>query len=376
MPFGLRTAPLVCTLLLSVPAFLLQQHGCRFVRYLDDFLFIADSFEHLQYQLNTAQQIFSSFGLIVNPDKTEGPVQIINFLGIELNSIQQILTCPLTRVQELKDILTAFKNKSVTTRKSLESLIGKLSFAAKVLPGARPFMRSMIDNLHHHKKRSLPIKLSSSFKQDVEFWLNNIHNWNGKQIWRSSKTDPIVFATDASLEGFGFHLLSSPTNSVLHSPQHPLSVGSGFYGSYHPSHSHLHSSHKQISWCEMLAVIAAVITYSDYLSNQNVLFMVDNSTDVAIINKQSTKSDLLKQLLRQLFSLSLTYNFNLRAQHVAGSKNVIADFLSRPTLHKNDPLTHFSSLNFSSLCFYPVLFSLRVVYSVCSNKFLPLHYQI
>ena len=381
MPFGLRTAPLVCTLLLSVPAFLMKQKGCRFVRYLDDFLLIADSYEQLQSHLETAQQIFSSSGMIVNPEKTEGPVQIITFLGIEINSRQQTLTCPISRVQELKDILSAFTTKLVTSRKSLESLIGKLSFAAKVLPGARPFMRSMIDNLHHHKKRSLPIKLTSSFKQDVQFWLDNINNWNGKQIWRSTKNDPIVFASDASLEGFGFHLLSSPQHSPLNNLTHPLSVGSGFYGSYHPSHSHLHSTHKQISFCEMLAVLAAAITYSPFLNNQNVVFLVDNNTDVAIINKQSTKSDLLKQLLRQLFQLSVKYNFNLCAQHIPGSKNVIADFLSRPTLHKNDPLTHFSTLAVLpslSLCRYPTLSlsCLHVVYSVCSSKFLPLHYQI
>jgi hypothetical protein len=75
MPFGLAPAPRICTQLLSVPSFILTQSGCPHVRYLDDFLFIADSEQELYDILQKAKSIFASFGLVVNQEKTEGPLQ-------------------------------------------------------------------------------------------------------------------------------------------------------------------------------------------------------------------------------------------------------------------------------------------------------------
>ena len=78
MPFGLSIAPRVCTLLLSVVAFALKQAGIRHVRYLDDFFLIGASSEEVAQQLITAQTVITGFGLVVNPDKTEGPSQSLS----------------------------------------------------------------------------------------------------------------------------------------------------------------------------------------------------------------------------------------------------------------------------------------------------------
>jgi hypothetical protein len=48
MPFGLASAPRICTQLLAVVSFAMTQAGVRHVRYLDDFLIIADSREQAQ----------------------------------------------------------------------------------------------------------------------------------------------------------------------------------------------------------------------------------------------------------------------------------------------------------------------------------------
>jgi hypothetical protein len=94
----------------------------------------------------------------------------------------------------------------------------------------------------------------------------------------------------------------------------------------------------------MLAVYAAAHTYAPQLRNQSVLFLVDNSTDVAIINRQATRSARLSALLRSLYDLALRYNFSIRARHRRGVDNGLADFLSRPQLHKNDHLRQWRSL--------------------------------
>ena len=362
MPFGLSTAPRVCTQLLSVVNFALAELGIRDIRYLDDFFLIAATEADMTQHLLLAQSAIKQFGLVVNPDKTEGPAQSLSFLGVQLDSVAQTVSCTPERVEELTSMLRSLLRQRVITRGHAASLIGKLSFAAQVLPGARPFMRRMLDALHQCKSRrhSTPIRIDPGFRDDLRFWAQQLHHWNGRQQWRSSRAAPFVFASDASLRGFGFYLESAPTPpagtvdsestptlpaSTVDSaawPQH-LRVGATFSGTYAPEHAHLHHSHTQIAWCELLAVVACATTYGPLLHGQSLLFHVDNSTDVHIINRQATRSRALAGLLRQLYSLALQHNLSIRARHRPGVDNVLADFLSRPELHKHSHVAQWSA---------------------------------
>jgi hypothetical protein len=347
MPFGLSTAPLVCTQLLSVIAYALTALDIIHVRYLDDFLIISHDQLLLQQQLLIAQTEITRFGLVINHDKTEGPDQRITFLGIQLDSVSCTLSCPATRITELLALLESLRHQRIITRQSVESLIGKLSFAAIVLPGARPFLRRMLDTLNacSSRQRTAPVRIDKGFRRDVDFWLLHLTDWNGSQVWRSSRSSPFTFATDASLSGFGFYLESCPPSSTIDTSAWPpsLRVGAGFSGSYSAKQAADHLSHTQIAWCELLAVLAAAITYAPYLKNQSLLFLVDNSTDVHIINRQATRSKTLAAILRQLFSVSLYYNLHIFAQHRPGVTNILADFLSRPDLHQHDPVAVWQS---------------------------------
>jgi hypothetical protein len=74
-------------------------------------------------------------------------------------------------------------------------------------------MRRMLDTLHQCKSRrhSAPVRIDPGFREDVRFWVKQLHLWNGRQQWRASRASPFVFASDASLRGFGFYLESAPT---------------------------------------------------------------------------------------------------------------------------------------------------------------------
>jgi hypothetical protein len=388
MPFGLSSAPRICTLLLSVLVYAMHERGIRrIVSYLDDFLFIAASEKDAARALLVAQQTFTAFGLVVNPSKTEGPSQRISFLGIQLDSVAQTLSCTSERVAELTTLLTEASQSSRLRLASLRTLIGKLSFAAKVLPGARPFMRRMldlqqagVDMLHTRTRdlssdrlrlalrRHLVIDMDPGFRDDAAFWLLHLREWNGTQRWRAATTAPVTFATDASLGGWGFYLESVPAHlDSQHStwPLH-LRVGSGYSGYYALEHRRLHSDSGQMTWCELFAVYAALHTYAHLVEHQSVLMYVDNATDVAIINRQGTSSSRLAGLLREIYALTLRYNIHLRAEHRNGVDNVLADFLSRPEQHQHRHLqswteAHPDSSGVPSLYHVTVVNSLQFV---------------
>ena len=249
MPFGLSSAPRICTELLSVVAFRLTLEATeRNLRFLDDFLLIDQDVVSARASLATAQAVIDAFGLVVNPAKTEGPAQRLAFLGILLDSCAQTLSCTPEHLVELRTLLVNAMTSTRMRLTALASLIGKLHFAAHVLPGARPFTGRLLDlywrrtaalkrqvsrshegaaNLRrlHFATQRASVRTDRGFRADIRFWQDHLLRWDGTQRWRSAQSAPFVFASDASLSGFGFYLESAPTAPVQwSSPSSPASV--------------------------------------------------------------------------------------------------------------------------------------------------------
>ena len=69
------------------------------------------------------------------------------------------------------------------------------------------------------------------------------------------------------------------------------------------------------------------------MQDADLLVRTDNETDFNIINRRRTQSPDLLKLLRYIYITCAQYNISIRAEHIAGSINIIPDFLSRPALH-------------------------------------------
>ena len=363
LPFGLSSAPRICTLLLSVIQFVLEQKGLSLVRYLDDFLFISPSREQSAADLSIAINVLQEYGLIVNQQKTEGPAQQIQFLGIQLDSVNQILSVSDERVNEMILLLNQHISTPVSAPvlvKDIMSFVGKLSFVSQILIAARPFMRRLLDAIKGKRKQSR-CRLPNAFKLDCAVWLQRIHRWNGLIPWSIHTQQPFVIVSDASTHGFGFYLQSYPSSVSIDLIPQKLLPGSGISGNWHPSMSDM-LTHRSIAYLELFSVVFALTLLAPALSNHSVLILTDNESNVPIVNKQRTKSTSIINLLRSLAELSATYVFSCSARHISGVSNVLADFLSRPALHMHDHINQWSKHELSHS--QPLLY----VYSVCSSS--------
>ena len=74
-------------------------------------------------------------------------------------------------------------------------------------------------------------------------------------------------------------------------------------------------------------------------SNKIIHVYCDNTAAVAMLNKGTTRDPTMMSYLRKLFWLSAIFNFRLKAFHIPGRINVLADHISR--LHERD---HFLAL--------------------------------
>ena len=95
--------------------------------------------------------------------KTDGPATCLVFLGIEVDSMAGELRLPHDKLQRLQTLLHQWGDRKACTRKELESLIGMLNHACKVVRAGRTFLRRMIDLLHSRPHHNLLIRLNAGF---------------------------------------------------------------------------------------------------------------------------------------------------------------------------------------------------------------------
>lgn len=79
------------------------------------------------------------FGILLAAEKMEGPATILSDLGIELDTYKQTSHLPEVKLDTLKSLLSAMINAKKTTLRQVQSLLGHLNFACRVIAQGRAF---------------------------------------------------------------------------------------------------------------------------------------------------------------------------------------------------------------------------------------------
>ena len=104
------------------------------MHYLDDFHSLAPSSSSVcQHNLDRSIEFFSKLGISLHPDKQEGPLTCLTILAIELNSLNLKARLPQDKFDRITALLEEWSQKCWCKCKELESLIGHLQHACKVV---------------------------------------------------------------------------------------------------------------------------------------------------------------------------------------------------------------------------------------------------
>ena len=209
LPFGGRSSPFIFNSFADALAWILVfVCGIPYIlHYLDDFFVAACRGTGMckEYIL-LIRETFSYLGVPIAEDKLEGPATCLTYLGIEVDSDDMVIRLPEEKLVELKAFLSSWVGKRRCTKRHLLSMIGKLSFADKVVKPGRLFLRRLIDlaktvaRLNHH------IVISSEAREDILWWHQFLCTWNGVSLIQEPIVDSDKFTlfTDASgTLGFG-----------------------------------------------------------------------------------------------------------------------------------------------------------------------------
>jgi ribonuclease HI len=316
LPFGLSTAPRVFTKILAPVIGLLHQRGIHIYPYLDDCLIVAKSKQRLQEAVVTTQQVLMQAGFLINFKKSNLlPVQRLKFLGLEVDTIQAAAYLPEDRATQLAACCQSFMRVGhYQTVKTFLRLLGLMAATLLAIPYARLYMRPIqlymnqnrdarIHGLSH--KIMIPNRLVSVLR-----WWTLLPNLLKGLPWRSPKPS-VILTTDASLRAWGAHM-----------------DGLKVQGTWTAQQSRFH-----INVLELLAVFRALKAFQVY--NKVILVQTDNTTVISYINKAGgTHSPQLCQLTWEMLGWCQDNKVQLQAIHIPGSRNLLADKLSR---HMSSP---------------------------------------
>ncbi|KAJ8043910.1 TBC1 domain family member 10B [Holothuria leucospilota] len=319
LPFGLSTAPRVFTRVTKVVLAFLRRQGIHVFAYLDDWLLVGRSAQEMSDLTAYTVSLLENLGWIVNVEKSSLiPTQMITYLGAILDFRTGTASPSPQRVLTLSDMASDMLTRSNAPAKTWLRLLGLMASMVDVIPFCRLFMRPIqIHLLEYFSPSRSPLSKRVPVLPSVRdhlLWWTHPHSIASGRPFREVRPKSTI-TTDAPLSGWGA-VWESETLSGL----------------WNSKDSSLH-----INLLELMAVHLAISKWGPLLKNHEVSVLCDNSTTVSYINRQGgTRSTSLCINTWDLLHLCRHYNILIRASHLAGQENVMADALSRGNLQETE----------------------------------------
>jgi len=319
LPFGARKSPGIFNRLTQSIRRMMARRGFTIVAYLDDFFLCGPNFHTCLQAYNTLIRLLRQLGFQVNWNKVTDPCQRLCFLGVVIDTVSGTLSLNEEKRKDLVNLLCSYQTRTRANRRSLESLAGKLTWAALVTPWGRAHTRETFSLLSTLKQPSHKAKLHS-IKADIDWWLFWLRNGtNARRIWLMS-TEIYMVDTDAC----------------------SLAGGAFCGGDWLYSHWRGDMSSHHINTKELAAVVLAARRWSHLWSGHKVIIRTDNTVTQAVINNGTALNHTCLMLLKEIAHLALHFNFTITAIHIPGRTNILADCISR--LHERSQICKLAHL--------------------------------
>lgn len=153
--------------------------------------------------------------------------------------------------------------------------------------------------------------LSQAAARDLSWWVENLATSNGKSL---KENDPdLIIYSGACLSGRGGYCNGVTTRGIWPEAGRPRYIN------------------------ELELLYDCLRAFAGHASGRNVLMQLDNTKAVAYINKRGgLKSKYLNRLALEIFQWGENKGMDIKAVHLSGSLNFIADQESREHTDASD----------------------------------------
>ena len=288
-----------------------QRTSIRFIHYLDDYLWVHKHFIVCLRAGQAVKQVAQEIGLPLAEDKFFGPAQVLEFLGLTIDSIRMAVAIPSDKATSiLQDIQVVIRSKKCHV-KQLQAIAGRLNFITKAVPHGRPFSRRIYD-MFAGMKPHWHVSITAELCKDLQIWSRFIREYGGWTPILLPETPIMHLFTDAATtETLGWGAWWGTAWA---------------WDTWDPVF--MCSSKFSIDFLELFAVVVAVWIWSPQFANKHVIVHSDNQPTVAVVNSKTSKSNSMLVLLQFLTLHCMLNNITITANFVPGSANHVADALS------------------------------------------------
>ena len=177
---------------------------------------------------------------------------------------------------------------------------------------SRFFLNRLLQTLREISNKNC-IPLTVEFQKDIAWFNTFLDKFNGVSFFNKPKIEGEIHL-NASAKALGAHF----ENEIYHLPLDRVYTSS------------------DITMLEMLNILVAVKIWSSNWQHEHILVHCDNLAVVTILTTGKTKEQTLATIARNIWLQCATHDIQLTVTHVAGTKNTLADLLSRWTNSAKD----------------------------------------
>ena len=306
MPFGARASSASMQRIATAIVRILRDDGVVAHMYLDDLVIVSPSRERAQKDYTRAKQLLQELGLPEAKDKAQPPAQLVRWLGIEVNTGDMTLSVPEDKLGQTLDQVDRVIKKRSITRKTLQSMLGRLLHIAKCVRPARLFVSKLLEALRGMK--GFYINVNSEMRCDLRWFIEFGRAWNGVAMIHKKKVDIDIYV-DACLTGVGgtdgryaYFKRVCPDNDpvVCITELEAANVGIGL-------HTLISEEHR----------------------GSHIRVHCDNEGAVSVFSTGRGRNKVLLDCARKTWLIQARLDIKITYVHVPGVDNEVADKLSR-----------------------------------------------
>ena len=119
----------------------LRRWGVNVVHYIDDFVFVSDSYEEAEEAIAKFEIICRAWGLPIKEEKNVGPGERVTLLGVDYDMVAMTAAMPAATLKNIKTACSEGAEGMLVT--NAETLVGVLTWASSCVVAASTFVQSL-----------------------------------------------------------------------------------------------------------------------------------------------------------------------------------------------------------------------------------------
>ena len=269
-------------------------HGIALFQRISDYILVSPKADH---HFDSLASLLIELGLPSNPEKQTPLCRALTCLGIRIDLDTNTLSIDPHKLQYIHEECLVIAGKRHLTKKSFQSLLGKLLYIHKCVVPARTFINRMLA-LFRQNSTKRRIALTEEFHKDLSWFLLFLPKFNGiTYIQKLDIPGSQTLHVDASLTGLG----GVWNNQVYATPIFDI-----------------YDTPLKIFHLEMLNLVIALKLWARDWAHSAVKFYCDNLAVVQVVRTGKTRDNMLALCLRNIWLITASYDTDLHIDHIQG----------------------------------------------------------